>query len=217
MRVQIALQPHGVVGLILAGGLSRRMGGGDKALRMLGGQQMLARVIERLRPQVGSIVLNANGDPARFATFGLPVVADTIPDFAGPLAGVLAGMRWAREYVPEARWIVSAAADTPFFPLDLVARFHDAVADKSDRIVLAVSDDGTHPVFGLWPIALADDLERALHAGTRKILAWTDTHDTVLVKFAPFQAGGRAVDPFFNANRPEDLAEAETILEQMRS
>ena len=193
------------------------MGGGDKALRVLGGQSMLARVIERLRSQVGTIVLNANGDPERFATFGLPVVADTIPDFAGPLAGVLAGMHWARINVPEARWIVSAAADTPFFPLDLAAKFADAAAVNSDRIVLAASDDGTHPVFGLWPIALADDLERALVAGTRKILAWTDTHDTVLIKFEDFQAGGRAVDPFFNANRPEDLAEAETILEQMRS
>lgn len=216
--MQTAHQPHDVVGVILAGGLSRRMGGGDKALRMLGAQPMLARVIERLRPQVGALVLNANGDPARFAAFGLPVVADTIPDFAGPLAGVLAGMHWARKSVPQARWIVSAAADTPFFPVDLVDKFADAAAaDEPNRIVLAASDNGTHPVFGLWPIALADDLQRALVAGTRKILAWTDTHDTVLVKFDTFLAGGRAVDPFFNANRPDDLAEAETILEQMRS
>jgi molybdenum cofactor guanylyltransferase len=206
-----------IVGLILAGGQSRRMGGGDKALRLLGGQPMLARVIARLRPQVGGLVLNANGDPARFATYGLPVVADTVPDFAGPLAGVLAGMRWAGRHAPQARWIVSAAADTPFFPTDLVARFMSAAEDKTDRIVLAASADGTHPVFGLWPVALADDLERSLAAGTRKILAWTDTHDTVLVRFEAFTAGGRAVDPFFNANRPEDLAAAESILEQMRS
>ncbi len=205
------------IGLILAGGLSRRMGGGDKALRVLGGQPMLAHVIERLRPQIGRIVLNANGDPERFAPFGLPVVADTIPDFAGPLAGVLAGMRWAQKNAPKARWIVTAAADTPFFPTDLADKFMGAAAGQANRIVLAASDDGTHPVFGLWPIALADDLERALNAGTRKILAWTDKHDTVLVKFDAFLAGGRAVDPFFNANRPEDLADAETILEQMRS
>jgi molybdenum cofactor guanylyltransferase len=191
------------------------MGGGDKALRVLGGQTMLGRVFERLRPQVGSIVLNANGDPQRFAQFAVPVVADTVPDFAGPLAGVLAGMRWARNTVPNARWIVSAAADTPFFPTDLVPTFLRAADEHSERIVLAASDDGTHPVFGLWPIALADDLERALNAGTRKILAWTDTHDTVLAKFDGFQAGERNVDPFFNANRPEDLADAETILEQM--
>jgi molybdenum cofactor guanylyltransferase len=210
-------QPHELLGLVLAGGLSRRMGGGDKALRPLGGQTMLARVIERLRSQTAMLVINANGDPERFRQFELPVAADTIPDFAGPLAGVLAGMRWARTHAPEARWIVSVAADTPFFPVDLVEKFLAAADENSDRIVLAASDDGTHPVFGLWPIALADDLERALNAGTRKILAWTDTHDTVLVKFDGFQAGGRAVDPFFNANRPEDLAEAETILEQMRS
>ena len=215
--MQTALPPNDVVGLVLAGGLSRRMGGGDKALHLLGGKPMLGHVIARLRPQVGLLVLSANGDPARFAQFGLPVVADTIPGFAGPLAGVLAGMHWARRQVPGARWIVSAAADTPFFPTDLVSKFVTAAAAKFNRVVLASSEDGTHPVFGLWPVALADDLERALTAGTRKILAWTDSHDTVLVTFAHFQAGDRAVDPFFNANRPQDLAEAEAILKQMRS
>lgn len=208
---------QGIAGLLLAGGLSRRMGGGDKALRMLGGRPMLAHVIDRLRPQVGALVLNANGDPTRFAAFGLPVVADTVPDFVGPLAGILAGMRWAQSNAPKTRWLASAAADTPFFPLDLVARLHTAASNSDRRIALAASDDGLQPVFGLWPIALADDLEAALTAGTRKILAWTDTHDTAVVDFAALHVGDRSIDPFFNANRPEDLAQAETLLEAMRS
>ena len=215
--MQTARQSSETVGLILAGGLSRRMGGGDKALRLLGNKTMLAHVIERLRPQVRTVVINANGDPARLSAFGLPVVADTIPDFAGPLAGVLAGMQWARRHAPDAFWIVSAAADTPFFPTDLAARFLLAAEGKADSIVLAASDDGPHPVFGLWPVSLADDLESALTVGTRKILDWTDTHDTVLVAFPSMRVGGRIVDPFFNANRPEDLADAEAILEQMRA
>ena len=194
------------------------MGGGDKCLRMLGDRPMLAHVIARLRPQVGHMVINANGDPARFAMFGQPVVADTVPDFAGPLAGVLAGMRWARAHAPHARWIASAAADTPFFPRDLVARLLDVAEAGTDaaRIALAASDDGPQPVFGLWPIALADDLERALNAGTRKILAWTDTHDTALVTFEAMHMGPHSIDPFFNANRPEDLSQAEALLAASR-
>jgi molybdenum cofactor guanylyltransferase len=210
-----------IMGLLLAGGLSRRMGGGDKTLRTLGGQPMLAHVIARLRPQVGAMVLNANGDPARFVAFGLPVVADTIPDYAGPLAGILTGLRWAQSNQPDVRWIASAAADTPFFPHDLVARLHAAVQSSASpakpKIVLAASADGLQPVFGLWPVALADDLERALAAGTRKILAWTDTHDTAVVTFAAQMIRDRAIDPFFNANRPEDLAVAEKLLELERS
>jgi molybdenum cofactor guanylyltransferase len=215
----LAGSSHGdlVAGLLLAGGLSRRMGGGDKTLRMLGGRPMLTHVIERLGPQVGTLVLNANGDPARFAAFGLPVVADTVLDFAGPLAGVLAGMRWAQTHAPNARWIASAAADTPFFPTDLVERLHAAAKGSGQRIALAASADGMQPVFGLWPIALADDLERSLKEGTRKILAWTETHDTAVVTFGPLRIRDRAIDPFFNANRPGDLAEAEALLEAMRS
>ena len=202
-----------VAGLILAGGLSRRMGGGDKALRTLGGRPMLAHVIERLSPQVGSLVLNANGDPSRFAVFGLPVVADTIPDFAGPLAGVLAGMRWAQIHAREASFVASAAADTPFFPLDLVERLYaEATSGGRACIVLAASEDGIQPVFGLWPIALADDLEHALRAGSRKILAWTEPHGAVTVPFANVLIGAHDIDPFFNTNRPEDLAEAEALL-----
>lgn len=208
---------HEIPGLILAGGLSRRMGGGDKSLKPLGGRPLLAHVVERLAPQVDTLVLNANGDPARFDAFGLPVVADTVADFAGPLAGVLAGLRWARVHAPKARWIASVAADTPFFPLDLVARLHAAASGSDPRIALAASADGIQPVFGLWPIALANDLEQALMAGTRKILAWTDTHDPAVVTFPPARIRDRTIDPFFNANRPEDLAMAEDLVEIGRS
>jgi molybdopterin-guanine dinucleotide biosynthesis protein A len=201
-----------VTGVLLAGGQSRRMGGGDKSLLPLGGVAMLSHVIERLRPQVGWLVLNANGDPSRFAGFGLPVVADTLEGFAGPLAGVLAGMRWSEREAPEARWIVTAASDTPFLPRDLVARFITAATGADRVIVLARSAGRTHPVFGLWPVALADDLEAALAAGTRKILAWTERHDTRLADFAFAQFGERQVDPFFNANTPEELAQARALL-----
>ena len=210
-------RPHrDVAGVILAGGLSRRMGGGDKSLRMLGDRPMLAHVIARLAPQVDAIVLNANGDVSRFAPFGLPVVADTIPDFAGPLAGVLAGMRWALCTVPYARFVVSAATDTPFFPLDLVDRLRvAATAGGAERIALAASDDGMQPVFGIWPVSDADSLEQALHGGTRKILDWTDARGAATVHFADLALGDRKIDPFFNANRPEDLAVAAALLEHV--
>jgi molybdopterin-guanine dinucleotide biosynthesis protein A len=196
-----------VTGVILAGGQSRRMGGGDKGLLELAGKPMLAHVIERLAPQVGGLVLNANGDPARLARFGLPVVADSIPDFAGPLAGVLAGMRWARAHTPAARFIATAAGDAPLLPTDLVARCRAALRDSSGGIALAQSDGELHPVIGLWPVALADDLEAALRDGVRKVLAWTDRHGTVPVPFAFVEVGGShaAIDPFFNANTPQEL------------
>jgi molybdopterin-guanine dinucleotide biosynthesis protein A len=194
-----------VTGVILAGGQSRRMGGGDKGLLELAGRPMLAHVIERLAPQVGRLVINANGDPARFAGLGLPVVADTIPDFAGPLAGVLAGMRWSNAHAPAARWIATAAGDAPLLPTDLVARFLAAEGDRPGSIALAQSGGELHPVIGLWPVALADDLEARLAAGVRKVLAWTDRHGTVPVPFAMVEVGGTELDPFFNANTPQEL------------
>jgi molybdenum cofactor guanylyltransferase len=198
-----------VVGVLLAGGLSRRMGGGDKCLRSLGGRPILAHVVERARPQVAALVLNANGDPARFAGFGLPVAADVVEGFAGPLAGVLTGLEWARAHRPDAAWVVSIATDTPFFPRDVVARLLAAVADEGAELACAASGGQAHPVFGLWPTAaLAGELRRALvEEGVRKIDAWTARHRLAVVEF-PI---GR-VDPFFNANRPEDLAEAERLL-----
>jgi molybdopterin-guanine dinucleotide biosynthesis protein A len=195
-----------VTGVILAGGQSRRMGGGDK------GRPMLAHVIERLGPQVGRVAINANGDPARFAAFGLPVVADTIADFPGPLAGVLAGMRWSRANAPGARWIATAAGDAPLLPADLVARCLEALAGRAEAIALAQSAGELHPVIGLWPVALADDLETQLAAGVRKVLDWTGRHGTVAVPFAMLGLGGSEIDPFFNANTPQDLERLRAIL-----
>jgi molybdopterin-guanine dinucleotide biosynthesis protein A len=194
-----------VAGVLLAGGLSRRMGGGDKSLRLLGGRTILARVIERARPQCAALLLNANGDPARFAGYGLPVRGDLVEGFAGPLAGVLTGMAWAREAVPGARWL---ASDAPFFPTDLVARLSDAVARAGAELACAQSGGRSHPVFGLWPLRLFDSLKRAvLEENIRKVDAWTARHKLVQVEFPTVP-----LDPFFNANRPEDLAEAERLL-----
>jgi molybdopterin-guanine dinucleotide biosynthesis protein A len=201
-----------LTGVILAGGQSRRMGGGDKGLLELAGRPMLAHVIERLAPQVGRLIINANGDPARFASLGLPVVADTVPDFAGPLAGVLAGMRWSQANTPAARLIATAAGDAPLLPADLVARFLAALGDRPGGIALAQSGGELHPVIGLWPVALADDLEAHLSAGVRKVLAWTDRHGTVPVPFAFVQAGGVELDPFFNANTPQELDTLRAVL-----
>ena len=174
---------------------------------------MLARVVERLAPQVDRIVLNANGDPVRLSAFKLPVIADPIPGFAGPLAGILAGLRWAQSERPDSGAMVSVAADTPFFPADLVEKLAEASAGRADTIALAASAEGTHPVFGLWPLALADDLDDFLRSGrSGKILAFVDLHRRVDVHFDPIRLpGGRSVDPFFNVNTPEDAAEAEAI------
>ncbi len=201
-----------VTGVILAGGQSRRMGGGDKGMLELAGKPMLAHVVERLAPQVGRMVINANGDPARFARLGLSVVADTITGFAGPLAGVLAGMRWSAANAPEARWIVTAAGDAPMLPADLVSRLTAAVANRDGAIALAKSAGGVHPVIGLWPVALAADLEDQLRSGVRKVLDWTDRHGTVAVDFPMLRMGGVEVDPFFNANTPQELDELRALL-----
>ncbi len=194
-----------ILGVILAGGQARRLGGGDKALKELGGRPLLSHAIERLAPQVPDIVINANGDPARFDAFRKPVVADTVEGFAGPLAGVLAGMEWATVNAPEHAWIVTIATDAPFFPDDLVARLSDAVANDAADMACAESDGRAHPVFGLWPVRLAGDLRRALvDEDVRKVDAWTGRYNLARVPFPAY-----SVDPFFNINRPEDMAEAE--------
>ena len=205
-----------ITGVILAGGLSRRMGGGDKGLLDLAGESMITRVIARLRPQVDAIVVNANGDPARFGSLALPVAADPIDGFIGPLAGVLAGMRWAALNRPRDRHVATVSSDAPFLPHDLIARLLAAVAGQPGTIAVAASDDGLHPVIGLWPVAHADDLERSLRAGVRKVLDWTDRHGTIPVKFDPVAVGDARVDPFFNANTPAELAEARRLLERLR-
>jgi molybdopterin-guanine dinucleotide biosynthesis protein A len=204
-----------VIGVLLAGGQSRRMGGGDKCLLELAGKPLLAHVIERLKPQASALVLNANGDLDRFSEFGLPTIADPVEGFAGPLAGVLAGFTWARENAPDTRWIVTAATDTPFFPQDLVTKLLDATKDQYPAIALATSNERMHPVFGLWPVALAGDLHQALESGTRKVLDWTDRHKTVTAEFPGVETGGITIDPFFNANRPDDMAHAAAVLAEM--
>jgi molybdopterin-guanine dinucleotide biosynthesis protein A len=204
-----------VIGVLLAGGQSRRMGGGDKCLLELAGKPLLTHVVERLKPQTSALVLNANGDLERFSKFELPTIADPVEGFAGPLAGVLAGFTWAREHAPETRWIVTAATDTPFFPQDLVAKLLDATKGQYPTIALASSNDRMHPVFGLWPTSLADDLHEALESGTRKVLDWTGRHVTMTADFPEVHIGSTKIDPFFNANRPDDMAHAATILAEM--
>lgn len=188
--------------VILAGGLARRMGGGDKALLPLHGRPMLAYGVEAIAPQItGPLILNANGDPARFADFALPVVADSVEGFLGPLAGVLAGMEWLRAHAPECRWMVSLAADTPRLPADLVRRLHHAIEAEGAEIACAASMGQVHPVIALWPVALAEALRHALvEEGERKIYAWTSRYKTVTVEWP-----GEEVDPFFNVNTPQDL------------
>ncbi len=207
--------PRDVAGVLLAGGLSRRMGGGDKALLEIGGETILARVIARARPQVGALVLNANGDPGRFAEYGLPVVADVVGGFAGPLAGVLTGMAWATQWArADARdspWIATFPTDAPFLPSDLIARLLRAVESDGADMACAASAGRHHPVFGLWPVRLAENLRRALaDEGVRKVDAWTARHRLAVAEFACEPA-----DPFFNVNRQGDLAEAEAMLARL--
>lgn len=195
------------LGLVLAGGLARRMGGGDKPLRTVGGRTILQRVLGRFAPQCALVVLNANGDPARFADTGLEVVADDVPGFAGPLAGILAGLEWAARHRPDLPWVASVAADTPFIPPDLVARLHAARDAAGAPLACAASGGWTHPVNGLWPVALRDDLRHALVVeDERKIDRWTARHGVATAEWVV-----EPVDPFFNANAPDDLATAERL------
>ena len=196
------------VGVLLAGGQSRRMGGGDKCLRPLGDRTILEHVIDRIRPQVGPLILNANGDPSRFQSYGLPVVADVVDGFAGPLAGVLTGLRWAEINAPQCEWLLSVPTDAPFVPQNLATSLRQEISAQGAQLACAVSRGRTHPVVALWPVALADALEQALVGeDIRKIDRWTARYRLVEVSF-----DDTGVDPFFNANRPEDLAIAERLL-----
>ena len=202
-----------VAGVLLAGGLARRMGGGDKCLRPLAGETLLARVIARAAPQVGPLILNANGDPARFAPYGLPVVADVVEGHAGPLAGILTALDWAAEHAPHHPLVASFATDAPFLPRDLVATMVEARDLAGADLACAASGGRAHPVFGLWPVELRADLRDALvEQGERKIDRWTASHRLVEVAF-PCDP----VDPFFNANREDDLAEAERLIAERDS
>ena len=195
------------LGLILAGGLARRMGGGDKALIDIGGVTILDRVLARLRPQCTGIVLNANGDPSRFSRFGLPVIADDVPGFAGPLAGILAGLDWAAANARGADWMVSVPGDCPFLPRDLVVRLQEARLQAGSPLACARSGDWRHPVVGLWPVALRADLRRALvEEDLRKIEIWTARHGVAVAEW-PVDP----IDPFFNVNAPQDRDKAADV------
>ena len=193
--------------VVLAGGLGRRMGGGDKPMREIGGRTILDHVVDRLSPQCDGLMLNANGDPARFARFGLPVVADTVEGYPGPLAGVLAALEWAAANRPRVEWVVSAAGDCPFLPRDLVERLQQARRNEGADLAVAASGHQTHPVIGLWKVAARDELRHALvEEDMRKIDRWTARYKLATVSW-PIEP----VDPFFNANTVEDLAEAERL------
>ncbi|WP_259783007.1 molybdenum cofactor guanylyltransferase MobA [Aestuariispira ectoiniformans] len=198
-----------VIGVVLAGGLARRMGGGDKCLLELAGQPILKHILDRLAPQVDEVVLNVNGAPTRFDGFGLPVVPDVVDGFSGPLAGVLTGLDWAAEHRPDAQWIVTVPGDGPFLPRTLVADCLDAIAREQADMAVACSNERAQPVVGLWPVRLREDLRHALvDEEIRKVDRWTARYRLADVTFE-----GHGIDPFFNANRPEDLAEAEAYLQ----
>ena len=194
------IQPLGV---ILAGGQATRMGGGDKGLLHLGNQTILSRVIDRFNPQCAELALSANGDAQRFATLGLPIIADSIPDFAGPLCGVLAGLDWAADQ--GASHIVTAAADTPFLPCDLVRELQLAAENSPNQMAIAASPSGRQPTFGLWPTILREDLRTALLGGLRKIVLFTSQHGATTAEFPDDAA-------FFNVNKPADLDQARGML-----
>ncbi len=197
-----------VVGVVLAGGLARRMGGGDKGLLELDGRPILDHVIDRLAGQSRMVVVNANGDPARFARWNRPVAADVLPDNPGPLVGVLTGMDWTVANLPGVEWIVTVPTDAPFLPLDLVEAFLSAVDHQGADMACAVSDGQRHPVCGLWPVSLRMDLRSALvEQGVRKVDKWTGGFKVADVDFST-----TPIDPFFNANEPADLDEAHRLL-----
>ncbi|MES0383492.1 MAG: molybdenum cofactor guanylyltransferase MobA [Hyphomicrobium sp.] len=202
-----------VVGILLAGGKSSRMGGGDKCLRSVGGRPILARIIERLEPQVTGMVINANGEAARFAEFGLPVVADSIAGFVGPLAGIHAGLEWVKSNRPDVRYAITAPTDTPFLPADLVDRFI-AQLKVSPSLLVARSDAGMHPVVALWPVELSTDLEDALRHGNRKAGEFVRQHSAIEVYFETAKVGGSLIDPFLNINEPEELSKADALLKE---
>jgi molybdenum cofactor guanylyltransferase len=198
------------LGLLLAGGLARRMGGGDKARIAIGGATILQRVLACVTAQCARVIINANGDPARFADTQLPVVADSVPDFAGPLAGILAGLDWAAANAPQCEWVASVPGDCPFLPGDLVMRLHAARVAAGAPLACARSGEWQHPVVALWPVALREDLRRALiDDGLRKIEIWTARHGIAVADWP-----AEPVDPFFNVNTPEDAARARAIAAQ---
>jgi molybdopterin-guanine dinucleotide biosynthesis protein A len=203
----MVMSNEAIPGVLLAGGLARRMGGGDKPMRQIGDRTILERVIARLKPQCGELILNANGDPARFARFSLPVIPDTVENFPGPLAGILAALDWAAAHRPGVSIVLSAAADCPFLPRDLVARLNAALVNEDAQLAVAASNGQSHPVIGLWSVALRDELRHALvQEDIRKIDRWTARYRLATVTWPT-----KPLDPFFNANTMDDIAEAERL------
>ena len=204
-----------IPGIILAGGLSRRMGGGDKGLLMLGETSIIERVIDKILPQVGSLAININGDSSRFPDYKLPIIPDSIKGYLGPLSGILAGMEWA--FKNGNRYIATVAADTPFLPDDLIKRLHAMVKSKNLNIGIAASrilsgdDVFIHPTFGIWEVALKDDLRDALAKDTRKIMFWAKKFK---LDYYYFDTSDKLSDPFFNINTPDDLEEAKYRLKK---
>ena len=201
---------HGetTLGLILNGGLARRMGGLDKGLLTLAGKPMIARVADRLRPQCAALAISANGDPAAFAPLGLPVLADDPPDFAGPLAGVLAGLEYCARMGAPLAWVASLPADIPFAPHDLVARLRQSGMASKAELAVAASGGRVHHLAALWPVALEPVLRRALvEEGLRKAQSFLSRFRVAVVEWpsSPF-------DPFMNVNDRQDLARAKAML-----
>jgi len=204
------MKPENICGLILAGGLSRRLGGGDKALMELAGRPLLSYAIDRAMIQVDHLIINANGDAARFSAYDLPVIGDVIDGYAGPLAGVLTGLEWMAEHHADCQWLATFATDAPFFPVDLVERLLGQIRSKNADMACALSNGRTHPVFALWPVALKKELHQAMiDEDMRKVDRWTARYKTEHVNFANDENG---VDPFFNINVPENFIDAETVL-----
>ncbi len=213
-----------VVGVVLAGGQSRRMGGGDKFLQPVHGSNLLQAVLKRLSPQLDTIIISSNS-PAQTIHAALkagkqfneiPIVSDLISDFAGPLAGVHSAMKWAQENRPETTHLLTVAADTPFFPLDFVSRMVGfAQSQEASSIILAQSHGRYHPIFGLWPVDLQESLEGALFKGLRKIRAWTNEHPNASLNFDDEIINGKQVDPFFNINEPEDFKRYRQLIQNI--
>ena len=200
------------IGMVLAGGQARRMGGGDKALLRIGGMSILERVLKAVAEDCARVILNANGDATRFAAYALPVVADSVADYPGPLAGILAGLDWAAEHAPKIEWLLSVPGDCPFLPNDLLSRLHSARVREGQTLACARSGEWRHPVVGLWPVNLRHDLRAAVvNEGLRKIEVWTARHGVAIAEWPD-----KPVDPFFNVNTPEDRARADNIALQKR-
>jgi molybdopterin-guanine dinucleotide biosynthesis protein A len=208
-----------IAGIILAGGRSSRMDGHDKALLPFGKMRLIDFIVERLSPQLETLAINSNGDPAPFANLDLPVIADSVSGFTGPLAGIIAGMEWAADAPDPFTHILTVATDTPFFPHDLATRLGAAIADAPDHIAVAVSDAIWHPVFGLWPVAMRQDLKQWLHdPQNRRVRTWIENHPHRTVDFPLAETqSGAAFDPFFNINRPDDLDRARSMITELQN